>query len=60
MTQAGWTRSIFAIRFLGRPEEARKAIVNDRSLRRRFLIEQYIISALAFGLGIVAIFTTQR
>jgi hypothetical protein len=55
MTEAGWTRSIFAIRYLGRPEEARKAIVDDRSLRKYFLVEQYIISAVTFILGLVAL-----
>ncbi len=52
MTEQGWTRSIFAVRYLGRVEEAHKAIIQDPKLRQRFIVEQYIVALLFFLLGL--------
>lgn len=55
MTKQGWTRSIFAIQYIGRAKEARTAIVEDSRLRRKYLIESYVIGAVGLLLGVIAI-----
>lgn len=57
MTEQSWTRSPFAIRFLGHPEEAREAIVRDASLRRKQLVFSYFLFVLSLCAGIWAIVT---
>lgn len=54
MTEQGWTRSPFAIEFLGRPQDARSAIINDEHLRRKHIIFSYGLSAFFFITSIVA------
>ena len=51
MLKSGWTRSIFAIRYLGRPEEARRAILDDQELRRKVINEIYVWIALLLLVG---------
>lgn len=51
MTKKGWTRSIFALPYLGKPEEARQAVVNDESLRKKFIIELYVWAILILLVG---------
>lgn len=55
MTEIGWTRSLVAIKYIGRPKDARHDIVEDADLRRRFLIESYIVGVMGMLLGIWAI-----
>lgn len=52
----GLTRSFVALRFRGRPEEARRAIVEDANLRREYLIERYLLSLTGLIIGIVWLF----
>ena len=52
MQENGMTRSFVAFRFLGRPHEAREAIVKDPILRRQYLIESYVIATLGAIAGI--------
>lgn len=54
MTERGWTRSPFAIKYLGKPQEARAAIVNDAELRRKHILYSYGLSLFFFVLSIVA------
>ena len=42
MLKSGWTRSVFAIRYLGKPDEARRAVVEDASLRHKVIAELYV------------------
>ena len=56
MTKQGWTRSIFALPYLGRPEEARKALVEDKNLRRKFIIELYVWAAVALLAALAQLF----
>ena len=51
MLKSGWTRSIFAIQYLGRPEEARRAILDDQGLRRKVINEIYVWIALLLLIG---------
>ena len=53
MTKQGWTRSVFALKYLGRPDEAREAIIQDGGLRRKLLIEWYIQIIVLFVLGLL-------
>jgi hypothetical protein len=53
MAENGLTRSLTALRFLGRPEEARRAIVEDANVRRDYLIERYCLSLAGLLLGIL-------
>ncbi len=53
MLKSGWTRSIFAIRYLGNPEEARRAVADDASLRRKVIIELYIWLLLLLLIGAI-------
>lgn len=48
MTEQGWTRSVFAIKYIGRAKEARDAIVQDHNLRKKHLAQCYI-SSIFFG-----------
>ena len=57
MTEQGWTRSPFAIKFLGRPKEAREAIVRDASLRNKQIVFSYLLGVLSLCIGIWAIIT---
>lgn len=52
MTKQGWTRSLLALPYLGRPEAARKALVEDANLRKKFIIELYVWAAAIFLLGL--------
>ena len=55
MTEQGWTRSIFAIPYLGRVADAHAAIENDPNLRQKVIYELYAWSAGSFLLGVVGI-----
>jgi len=57
MTEQGWTRSPFAIKYLGRPQEARNAIVNDAELRRKHILYSYGLSLFFLLASIVAYLT---
>lgn len=52
MTEKGWTRSIFALPYLGRPKEARQALIDDEDLRKKFIIELYVWAIVMFLLGL--------
>ena len=52
MQENGFTRSFVALRFLGKAQEAREAIVKDPTLRRQYLIESYVIATLGAIAGI--------
>lgn len=52
MTAQGWTRSLFAIKYIGRAKEAREAIVTDQNLRKKHLIQSYVTAAFFFIIGI--------
>lgn len=54
MTQQGWTRSPFAIKYLGKPEDARDAIVRDSNLRRKHIMFSYGLCAFFFLMSLVA------
>lgn len=56
MTSQGFTRSIFALKYLGRSQDARDAIVTDPNLRHRYILESYIWSGVAFLLALVSFF----
>jgi hypothetical protein len=58
MKESGWTRSIFALPYLGRAAEARRAIVEDAGLRRRYRIELYVWALVLFLLGLTRLFAT--
>jgi hypothetical protein len=46
MARSGLTRSFVALRFIGRAEEARRAIVENDKLRQQYVIEGYIWSLI--------------
>ena len=53
MRKTGYTKSIVALwYFIGKPEEARNAIMNDASIRKKFVIESYIWCLIGFIVGI--------
>jgi hypothetical protein len=52
----GAPRSIFALQFFGKPEEARKALLEDDKLYRKYVIEQYIISLAIAIAGLLILF----
>lgn len=52
----GAPRSIFAMQFSGRPDEARKAILEDDELYRKYVIEQYVVSLAVAIAGVLALF----
>lgn len=55
MSEAGWTRSLIALRYIGNPQAARRDIVANADLRRKFVMESYIVGILGVMLGIWAI-----
>jgi hypothetical protein len=55
MAKNGLTRSFVALRFLGRPEAARRAIVEDEKLRREYLLECYLWSLIGLIVGIASL-----
>jgi hypothetical protein len=55
MARNGLTRSLVALWFIGRAEEARRAIVVDAKLRQLYLIERYIWGLMGFMIGIGAL-----
>ena len=57
MTEQGWTRSPFALRYLGRPKDARNAMDNDEKLRRKHIIYSYTLSAIFLLAGLYAVVT---
>lgn len=53
MTKNGWSQSLFGYWFFfGRPEVARKAILENERLRRWVIIESYAKAFIFIGLGI--------
>lgn len=54
MSENGWSFSMFGYLYQGRPQIARNEIVQNRGLRRTFLIEQYSKSVLLFIGGVIA------
>lgn len=55
MARNGLTRSFVALRYIGRAEEARRAIVEDAKLRQQYLIERYIWSLIGLVIGLVSL-----
>ena len=56
MTKNGWSQSLFGYWFFfGRPEVARKAILDDEKLRRWVIVESYVKAVVFIGLGIIAL-----
>jgi len=55
MSKEGFTRSFVALRYIGRANEAREAIVRDEKLRKWYLIEGYCWVILGLGLGIAVL-----
>ena len=54
MRKTGYTRSLIALwYFIGKPEEARAAIMNDTKIRRKYIIESYLWSLVGMIAGIV-------
>lgn len=56
MGKNGATRSFVALRFLGRPDDARRAIMEDQNLRREYLLERYLWSLVCFIVGLSNLF----
>lgn len=56
ITQFGVPQSIFAAVFIGDAERARKAFLEDKDLRRKYVIEQYVKSIAVFIAGILLLF----
>ncbi len=54
MSKDGRSRSLVALKFLGRAEEARYAIIHDSKVRRLYLIERYAWCVLGVVGGIGA------
>ncbi|MEZ4676293.1 MAG: hypothetical protein R2932_18880 [Caldilineaceae bacterium] len=57
MWESGYTHSLVAFRyFWGKPQEGRAAIVNDASMRKRYIQERIILDVLGliFGFALVA------
>ncbi len=52
----GVPESFFAIPYTGDVETARKAILSDQDLRRKYIFEQYVIAALIVVGGILILF----
>ena len=55
MAGNGLTRSFVALRFIGRADEARRAIVEDARLRQEYLDERYFLSLLGLLVAIGAL-----
>lgn len=53
ITRFGSPQSIFAIKYFGEPERAREEFLSNSSLRRRYVIEQYVNAALLAFAGIL-------
>ena len=52
--KTGYTKSIVALwYFIGKPEAARTAIMNDASIHKKFVVESYIWSLISFAGGII-------
>ena len=54
MTEQGWTRSPFAIKYLGRPQEARSTIVDNKELRQRHLLFSYGLSVFFLIMSVIS------
>jgi hypothetical protein len=54
MRKTGYTKSVVALwYFIGKPEEARAAIMNDANIHKKFIIESYIWCLIGFAAGII-------
>jgi hypothetical protein len=56
ITRFGVPQSIFAVLFTGHVEKARKAFLEDNALRRKYIIEQYVIALAILLAGIILLF----